>query len=132
MLTSYIYHVGISYPFLRPWKTGCDGTERFAREALALAEPNAVIYADTTTVAPLLYVQEVHNVRPDVKIVTGIVRSEGALPYDEQTFRQLVGCRPVYVTSEKPGYGPDFALSKYDLVKAGPLWRISAPSYAAE
>ncbi len=118
--------------FLQPWKTGDDGAERFAREALALAEPDAVIYADSTTVAPLLYVQEVHKVRPDVKIVNGIVRSEGAPSYDEREFAKLVGYRPLYVTSNQPGYGPTFVLGAYDLVKAGPLWRITARSYAAD
>ncbi len=118
--------------FLRPWKTGYDGPQRFAREALALADPNAVIYADTTTVAPLLYVQEVHKVRPDVKIVTGIVRSDGAPPYDEETFEALMGHHSVYVTSNRPDYGPPFALVAHDLVKAGPLWRVTRSSYAAQ
>lgn len=117
--------------FLQPWKTGDDGPARFAREALALVESGAIIYADTTTVGPLLYVQEVCNERPDVKIVTGIVRSEGAPRYDEQTFERLVGCRPLYVTSNRPGYSPAFVLGRYDLVKAGPLWRVAKPYCAA-
>ena len=114
--------------FLQPWKTGDDGAERFARDALATADPNAVIYADTTTVAPLLYVQEVKNRRPDVKIITGIVRSQEAPPYDEQTLEQLVASHPIYVTSDKAGYCPKFVLGRYDLVRAGVMWRVVKPS----
>ncbi|OHB66594.1 MAG: hypothetical protein A2Y77_13150, partial [Planctomycetes bacterium RBG_13_62_9] len=64
--------------FLRPWKTGYAGAERFAREALDTVERDAIICADTTTVAPLLYVQEVKGIRPDVQIVTGIAHSAAA------------------------------------------------------
>ncbi|MBN1362675.1 MAG: DUF2723 domain-containing protein [Sedimentisphaerales bacterium] len=117
--------------FLRPWKTGEDGPERFAQAALTVAEPDAVIYADTTTAAPLLYVQEVDKVRPDVQIVTGTIRSEGAPPYDEDTFESLVRRRHVYVTSDKPGYGPPFVLGKHRLMKTGPLWRVTGSCGAA-
>ena len=118
--------------FLQPWKTGDDGAARFAQDALATADPNAVIYADTTTVAPLLYVQEVEDKRPDVKIVTGIVRSKGAPPYDEQTLEQLIDSRSIYVTSDQAGYCPKFVLGRYDLVKAGVLWRVVKPSRPAD
>ncbi len=118
--------------FLQPWKTGCHGAERFAQDALATADPNAVIYADTTTVAPLLYVQEVKGKRPDVKIVTGIVRSKGAPPYDEQILEQLIGSRSIYVTSDQAGYCPKFVLGRYDLVKAGVMWRVVEPSRPAD
>ncbi len=113
--------------FLRPWKTGDDGAERFARDALEAAEPDAVIYADTTTVAALLLGQEVEGRRPDVHILTGIVRSRGAPPYDADLFEQTLACRPVYVTSDRPGYAPPFVLGKYDLRRAGPLWQVVAP-----
>jgi hypothetical protein len=63
--------------FLQPWRTGYRGAEKFAREALETAEPNAIIYADTTTVAPLRYMQEVKALRPDVQIVAGIAHRDG-------------------------------------------------------
>lgn len=97
--------------FLQPWKTGYRGAERFAREALNVVEPNAIIVADTTAVAPLLYAQEVNGVRPDVSIVTGIVRS---------------AVRPMYVTSDRDGYAPPFVLEHYELVDEGVLWRAVA------
>ncbi len=94
--------------FLRPWRTGYTGAEDFAREALERAEPNAVICADTTTVAPLLYVQEVKGLRPDVKIVTGVAHSPGAPRVEEQTLGPMLEQRPVYIVSKQPGYCPAF------------------------
>jgi hypothetical protein len=111
--------------FLKPWKTGCTGADRFAAEALTGAEPNAIILADTTTVGPLLYTQEVTGLRPDVKVVTGIVSSQGAPPYDLRALEQLVRTQPVYVTSNLLGYCPSFALEKCKLDKTGVLWRVT-------
>jgi hypothetical protein len=110
--------------FLRPWRTGYIGAERFAREALETAEPNALICADTTTVAPLLYVQEVKGLRPDVKIVTGVARSPGVPRIEEQTLGPLLEQHPVYIVSRQRGYCPAFILDRYQLTKAGVLWRI--------
>jgi Protein O-mannosyl-transferase TMEM260-like len=113
--------------FLQPWKIGYTGAERFAREVLEMVPADAVIYADTTTVAPLLYAQEVQGQRPDVWIITGLVRSGGAPHYDKDTFRHLIDHRPVYVTSHRPGYCPPFVLGTYDLAKSGLLWRVIRP-----
>lgn len=113
--------------FLRPWKTGDAGAQRFATEALETVENNAIIVADTTTVAPLLYVQEVQGVRPEVKIVTGIVSSEGAPAYDPQTLMNLAASRPMYVVSRRPRYCPRFILEQYRLVEAGVLWKVAGP-----
>lgn len=117
--------------FLQPWKGGEDGAGRFAREALEVAGPDAILYADTTTVAPLLLAQEVEELRPDVKIVTGIIRSDGAPAYGAEIFQELVCCHPVYVTSQQPGYGPQFILGQYDLRQAGPLWQVVKPEAAS-
>jgi hypothetical protein len=113
--------------FLRPWRTGYTGAERFAREALAGVGHNAVLHADTTTVAPLLYVQEVAGVRPDVQIVTGIVSSRSAPMVTEYTMGLLLERYPVYVVSRQPAYCPAFILRDYTLTEAGILWRVSGP-----
>jgi len=110
--------------FLQPWRTGDNGAERFAQEALEVKEKEAVIYADSTTVGPLLYVQQVQRKRPDVKIVSGVIKSEGAPRFDEQTIGQLLKERAIYVVSRKTGYCPAFVLDNYDLVPAGILWRV--------
>jgi hypothetical protein len=116
--------------FLQPWKTGYTGAERFAREALETVPVDAIIYADTTTVAPLLYAQEVQGQRPEVWIITGLVRSAGAPAYGPKAFTEFFGNRSVYVTSNQPGYYPSFMIGKYEFVKNGVLWRVvqsSAP-----
>jgi len=110
--------------FLQPWKTGYKGAERFAEEALDAVGDNAIICADSTTVAPLLYVQEVKGQRPDVKIVYGTVSSENAPQLNEETIRQLLEEVSVYVVSPKAGYCPACVLDHYDLVQAGVLWRV--------
>ena len=110
--------------FLQPWKTGYKGTELFANEALNLLEDNAVIYADTTTVGPLLYLQEVKGKRPDVKIVSGSINSKDAPKFNEQTISQLLKAGHVYVASNKPGYCPQFVLDNYDFIKKGILWQV--------
>jgi hypothetical protein len=118
--------------FLEPWKTGDVGADRFATEALTSAEPDAIILADTTVVGPLLYVQEVKGVRPDVQVVTGIVSSRGAPPYVPQALESLIGTQPVYTTSERPGYCPSFVLGKCELTRTGVLWRVHEPTLSAE
>jgi hypothetical protein len=125
-----VYRDDYTY-FLQPWKAGYRGAERYASEVLETVAAKAVVYADTTTIAPLLYVQEIQGLRPDVKIVTGIVRSEGAPPCTEEGFRRCLESHPVYVTSDRPGYGPPFVVGKYDLLKTGPLWRVVKPAPAA-
>ena len=110
--------------FLRPWKTGYNGAERFAEEALDLSEDDAVIYADTTTAGPLLYLQEVKGKRPDVKIVSGAISSKDAPKFNEQFIGQLLEAGPVYVVSPRPGYCPQFVLDHYDFIRAGILWQV--------
>jgi hypothetical protein len=110
--------------FLQPWRTGDKGAERFAEEALETKEKDSVIYADLTTVGPLLYVQEVKGKRPDVKIVSSVIRSENSPGFDEQTIEQLLKERAIYVVSRRPRYCPAFVLDNYDLVPAGVLWRV--------
>jgi hypothetical protein len=110
--------------FLRPWKTGYKGAELFANEALSTVDNGAVIYADATTIGPLLYLQQVKGKRPDVKIVSGTVNSKDAPKFDEQTIRQLLKAGQVYVVSNKPGYCPGFVLDNYNLIRAGILWRV--------
>jgi hypothetical protein len=111
--------------FLQPWKTGYKGAELFANEALNLPENNAVIYADTTTVGPLLYLQEVKGKRPDVKIISGSIDSKDAPKFNEQTIVQLLKAGQVYVVSNKPGYCPQFIIDHYNLIRAGILWQVA-------
>lgn len=110
--------------FLQPWKTSYNGAEQFAEEALSSVEDGAVIYADNTTVGPLLYVQEVKGKHPNVKIFSRSINSKDAPKFNEQTIKQLLKSGQVYVVSNKPGYCPQFVLDNYDLIRAGILWQV--------
>ena len=110
--------------WLWPWKTGYRGAERFANEALDMVEENAIIYAYTTDVHALLYVQEVKGKRTDVKIVSDYDSSKDAPAFNQETITQLMNDSAVYVPSKVKGYCPEFLLENYDFVKSGVLWRV--------
>jgi hypothetical protein len=112
--------------FLQPWKTGYRGAERFASEALDMVEENAVIYAYTTDVHALLYMQEVLGKRPDVRIVSVYYKGENAPTFNEDTVADLVNNPALYVASKASSYCPDFLIENYDFVKRGVLWRVVA------
>ena len=117
------YRDDVTY-FLRPWKTGYHGADRFAREVLAQVEPNAVIYADTTTVGPLLIRQQTEHQREDVTIVNGAVHSPGASILTAQALDRLLIHRSVYVVSDLPGYCPAFIREHYPLYPKGLLKQV--------
>ncbi|MHC4862855.1 MAG: protein O-mannosyl-transferase family [Planctomycetota bacterium] len=112
--------------FLQPWKTGYRGAERFASEALDMVEENAVIYAYTTDVHALLYMQEVLGKRPDVRIVSVYDQGQNAPPFNEDTVADLVNNPALYVASRTSSYCPDFLTENYDFIKRGVLWRVVA------
>jgi hypothetical protein len=117
------YRNGYRY-FLCPWKTGYRGADRFANEALASVENNAIIYADDTAAYPLLYTQQVGEKRRDVKIVSNLDSSEGAPILDENTVAGLMRDSALYVVSPVKGYCLSFLLANYDFAKSGVLWRV--------
>ncbi|MHC4691702.1 MAG: protein O-mannosyl-transferase family [Planctomycetota bacterium] len=110
--------------FLRPWRTGSDSPERFVNEIYDTVEKDAIIWADATTVPPLLYTQHVKGKRGDVKIISSIMSSEGSPEFNEKTIEKLLGERVVYVVSPKSGYCPDFLLQRYSFVPSGIIWRV--------
>jgi hypothetical protein len=110
--------------FLRPWRTGYRGPEKFAEEVLGMVEPDAVIYADGTTAPPLLNTQQIKRMRPDVKIISSIGSSEGSPEFDEMTIEKLLSEGAVYVVSATRGYCPEFLLERYGFVSAGRIWRV--------
>lgn len=109
--------------FLQPWRTGYRGAEQFANEALGTAEKNSLIYADGTTVYPLLYVQQVKGVRKDVTVVSGHGSVNNLKDYGEAVIDKLFVERAVYVVSPVAGYCPQFLLERYKFEQAAVLWR---------
>jgi len=104
--------------FLHPWKMDLknevnpNSAEQFAIQALITVELPAIIYADSTTAAPLLLVQELHKFSKnnDIKIISSIGSTEGAPQFNEQTIDELLANRNIYVVSNIKGYCPDFLL----------------------
>jgi len=114
--------------WLQPWKTGYRGAERFATEALDTVGKNAVVYAYTTDVHALLYVQEVKGRRSDVGIVSDHDSSESGPGLNELFVADLVNNSVLYVVSAQKGYCPAVLLEDYDFVKAGVLFKVVVKS----
>ena len=110
--------------FLQPWQTGYRGAERFANEALEQVEKDAIIFADGTTVYPLLLTQEIAGKRKDVMIISGHGSVNNLKEIDENTMKKMVSGTSVYIVSPIKGYCPGFILENYDFVNAGVLFRI--------
>ena len=113
--------------FLRPWRTRYHNPEKFADEVFSTVEDNAVIYADGTTVYPLLYAQEIKSQRSDIKIVSFHPNRENPVVFDEQTIPKLLAETSIYVVSLAPGYCPQFLLEQYEFQQAGIIWKVVKP-----
>jgi hypothetical protein len=110
--------------FLQPWLTGYHGAQQFANAVFKTVDPNAIVYADNTTVYPLLYEQQVKGERSDVKIVSGLASSPGAPVFDEKTVDELLPKVSIYVVSDVKGYVPQWLFDNYDFAKAGLIWKV--------
>jgi hypothetical protein len=89
--------------FLRPWRTGYAGAERFADEVFEKLEPDAVVYADNTMVYPLLYIQQVKGKRADIRIISKYASSEGLPLLSEKPLKQWLAEGDVYAVSPVEG-----------------------------
>ncbi len=89
--------------FLRPWRTGYRGAEKFADEVFEKLEPDAVVYADNTMVYPLLYMQEVKGKRADIKIISEYASSEGVPLLSEKSIEQWLSEGDVFSVSPVAG-----------------------------
>lgn len=116
------YRDDLTY-FLRPWKTGYRGANRFANEAMEAVDNEAIIYADGTTVYALLYAQEVEGKRNDVTIVTGHGSADNLEEYGQDVIDRLFAERAVYVVSAAEGYCPSFVFERFDFEKTGVLYK---------
>jgi hypothetical protein len=109
--------------FLRPWQGRNDGPQRFADEALKTAGDNAIIYADGTTVYPLLYEQQVKGKYSGVTVISGHASANNMDKYGD--IDKLVAGRPFYVVSPVKGYIPAEWLEKYSFERQGDIWRMN-------
>lgn len=94
--------------FFQPWRA-CDySARRFAEEVLASLPPGAVLEPDSTTLHPLLCLHDLEHARPDVQI--------GA--------KGNVDGRRVFVTSDVPGYVPEWVVKGKRLEPFGLVWEV--------
>jgi hypothetical protein len=89
--------------FLRPWKFGYHGAERFAEETFETLDPESVVYADNTMVYPLLYRQEVKVKRADIRIISEYAGSQGVPLLSERSIEQWLSEGDVYAVSPVAG-----------------------------
>jgi len=112
--------------FLAPWKNNCTGPENFANKALNIPKKNAIIYADSTTAPPLLYLQIVKAKRKDIDIISGFTKNKSLLPSNNSELKTLTKNRPLYVVSPTPGYCPTVLLKNCSFEKKSVIWKVSA------
>jgi hypothetical protein len=113
--------------FLKPWRIHYHSPEKFADEVFNTVEDNAVIYADGTTVYPLLYAQEIKGKRRDVTIVSEFSSVNNLKKYNEDVINKVLAERAVYVVSPLVGYCPQFLLEHYELRRTGIIWKVVKP-----
>jgi hypothetical protein len=88
--------------FIKPWRTGYNGPERFAREALAVLPPDALLVVDSTLYAPVNYVQAAESLRRDVRLDCTLAEQDWLSP----------------ITSDADAY-------RYELLRSGRLFAAS-------
>jgi len=98
--------------FLQPWKTRYRGAEDFANDVFDSVDRNAIVYADGTTLYPLLFAHEINGRRQDVTIVSKHGRINNLKDYGLEVVEK--SGRPIYVVSPARGYCPKFLLENYD------------------
>jgi len=110
--------------FLQPWKTNCNGPDEFAEAVFATVEDEAIVYADGTTVYPLLLSQEVKGLGNTVLILSSHPNRQNPVVLNADTVADIVKAGPVYMVTPLPGYCPQFMLERYTFEQRGALWKL--------
>jgi len=109
--------------FFHPWKTGYDAPERLVHDVFELADPNAVILADSTSIRPFQYIQLTQNLRPDLTITESLYDD---VPEDRriELLVQTLNTRQVFIIRPYPGYAPAWILKNFTLQPTGPIFQV--------
>lgn len=112
--------------FLRPWKTGYRGAERFARELRETLPENAVLIADGTTVRPIHYLQLTGRWRRDVRVFPPAERGPDTRAWssEEQLAGELAAGLVFVVTPQRP-YCPRWLAWGYEFSQEGLVYRVT-------
>jgi hypothetical protein len=100
--------------FLHPWKTGYRGAQQFAEEVRDRLPDGSTLFADSTTVQPIHYLQLTGRWRREVRVWPAADQPDMAIPGDlERRLASELAAGRVYVVSAKPGYCPPWLLDGY-------------------
>ena len=95
--------------FIKPWRTGCDGPERFAREALTVLPPDALLVVDSTLYSPVNYLQAAESLRRDVRLDCVLAEQDwlSPIPAQDDAYREdLLRTGRLYTASDVKRYQP--------------------------
>jgi hypothetical protein len=113
--------------FLRPWRPGYRGAERYAREVLDSLPTDAVLLADSTIRRPLDYLQGCDGLRRDVRLPNTPFRR----PWQEQTrvgqenAGAFIDDGLLFCTSNLAAYMPSWLSDdRYRLEQYGHVYRV--------
>jgi len=110
--------------FFQPWKTGYHGAEKLVDEVFAMAGPDAIVIADSTSSRPFIYYQLAQNRRTDIRVVPDLYDS---LP-DDQKIRKLseeLKHHQVFVIRPYPKYCPQWILNYFALSPQRSVYRVT-------
>jgi hypothetical protein len=102
--------------YLNPSRRNYQGARWFAESALNMAAPHAVIITDYPLATPLLYMQQIEHLRPDVAVVV--------LEAAEQVDFALDAAqrRPVYLAHTERGYDIEGLQRYFTIEPVGPIF----------
>lgn len=114
--------------FLRPWKTGYHGADRFACEAAKLLTPGTVLVADGTTVRPIHYYRITRGWFDGVRIYPPIRKpGQPKVHPTPAALADALARRAVFVVTPQRGYCPQWLLDGYRFERVGVLYRVVGP-----
>jgi hypothetical protein len=111
--------------FLQPSKRQHVGARNFAESALNIVPRDAIIIADHTLLQPMLYLQAVEKVRPDVQAVEVFSQDQVSYALSQS------GQRPVFLARTEPYYDIAGLSRFFGIVPLGVVFRL-VPLSASE
>ena len=105
--------------FFWPPKSSERGAQQYASEVFALLPPQSVLFADWTLFTPLVYLQQVENLRPDIDVIE-------LPPYPQQAriLCEAIGPHPMYIADDNYYYDIDGLLKIFEMTKIGILYSL--------
>lgn len=104
--------------YLNPSRRNYQGARWFAEGALNVVAPDAVIITDYPLATPLLYLQTIEHLRPDVQVVVLEAAEQVAFALD------VAQRRPIYLAHTERGYDIAGLERYFDIEPAGPIFAL--------